>query len=86
MIPDLHSCSAPGMGMQPKCLNPVPEAAEKLLRLEPGLAVDLRGTKASRQAVSGALAGRHAVFFFGHGTHGALVGAHGRCSTNKTLA
>jgi hypothetical protein len=51
--------------------------AEKLLRLEPGLAVDLRGTKVSRQAVSGALAGGHAVFFFGHGTHGALVGAHG---------
>jgi hypothetical protein len=34
------------------------------------------GRKASRQAVSGALSGGHAVFFFGHGTHGALVGAH----------
>jgi len=38
---------------------------------------DLRGTKASRQAVSDALASGHALFFFGHGSYSALLGAQG---------
>jgi hypothetical protein len=52
--------------------------AEKFLPWGPEHRVpDLRGTKATRQAVSNALANGHALFFFGHGSVNALLGTPG---------